>query len=119
VTVDLWDNTIRRLQLERRPDCPTCVGGHYPHLAAQMGSVAAVLCGRDAVQLRFRHTQSVDLEEMARRLASLGQVECNEYLLRFRAEGRELVLFDDGRAVVKGVADPNDARRYYSKYIGL
>ena len=47
-----------------------------------------------------------------------GDVTFNTYMLRCSVGGLELTLFADGRAIVKGTADPNKARTLYAKYIG-
>jgi adenylyltransferase/sulfurtransferase len=119
IWIDLWEDAFEFLQVRRRSDCPTCVQGRYRYLEAQEGAIVAQLCGRDAVQVRFRQAQTIDLPGLARRLRGLGVVEQNEFLLRFRAEERELVLFADGRAIIKGTTSPIEARHLYAKYIGL
>jgi adenylyltransferase/sulfurtransferase len=46
-------------------------------------------------------------------------VYVNDYLLRLEAEGCQITLFADGRAIVKGTADPAQARALYARYIGM
>lgn len=77
-----------------------------------------MLCGRDAVQLRARAGERVDLPSLAGRLRGAGEVTANEHLVRFRTGGAELVVFGDGRAIVKGVRDAAEARGLYSRYVG-
>jgi hypothetical protein len=48
----------------------------------------------------------------------LGEVFVNEYLLRFRISEMELVLFYDGRMVVRGTAEVATARSFLARYIG-
>ena len=60
----------------------------------------------------------LDLAALALRLAAVGEVSANEHLLRFSAAGAELVVFRDGRAIVKNVRDVAQARSLYSKYVG-
>jgi adenylyltransferase/sulfurtransferase len=60
----------------------------------------------------------VDLASLAGRLAAAGDVTANEYLVRFRAPDSELVVFEDGRAIVKGVKDVAQARSVYARYVG-
>ena len=38
--------------------------------------------------------------------------------MRFAAPEAELVVFRDGRAIVKGVRDTAQARSLYAKYVG-
>ena len=42
---------------------------------------------------------------MARRLAPLGEVKHNAFMLRFAAEGHDFTVFPDGRAIIKGTND--------------
>jgi len=52
------------------------------------------------------------------RLRAVGEVVANDYLVRFRSNGAELVVFGDGRAIVKGVKDAAEARSVYARYVG-
>ena len=79
---------------------------------------STVLCGRDAVQVRPPRGTHVDLPELARRFAGLGRVSANEYLVRMETGGTEMVVFEDGRAIVRGVSDAAQARTLYAKYVG-
>ncbi|HSD27867.1 MAG TPA: hypothetical protein VLL75_11235 [Vicinamibacteria bacterium] len=40
-------------------------------------------------------------------------------LVRFRTPDAELVVFADGRAIVKGTADPARARTVLARYVGV
>jgi adenylyltransferase/sulfurtransferase len=77
-----------------------------------------VLCGRDAVQVRPPRGTRVDLPQLARRLAGMGRVTSNDYLVRLDNDDGEMVVFGDGRAIVKRVSDPARARSLYAKYVG-
>ena len=81
------------------------------------------MCGRDAVQLRHRQQRGqINLGEIAERLRPHGPVVANEFMIRadIRDGGSafELTLFADGRAIVKGTAEPRVARSVYAKYVG-
>jgi molybdopterin/thiamine biosynthesis adenylyltransferase len=116
VTIDLWQGTFEVLDLRgRAPWCPACTEGRYDYLGT---SGAATLCGRDAVQIRPDVRTKLDLPALAERLARTGTVRANEYLVRFTAPEAELVVFEDGRAIVKGVAEAARARSLYAKYVG-
>jgi adenylyltransferase/sulfurtransferase len=61
---------------------------------------------------------SVSLEGLAARLSPLGEVSYNEFMLRFVVDSQEMVVFPDGRAIVKNTDDEALARGLYAKYIG-
>jgi adenylyltransferase/sulfurtransferase len=116
---DVWRNEWRRISAgARAPDCPACALGRFESLEAEAGDTAAVLCGRDAVQVSPRVAASLDLEALAARLRAAGEVKSNEYLVRLRAGGYELTVFRDARAIVRGTDDPATARSVYARYVG-
>jgi adenylyltransferase/sulfurtransferase len=116
-TVDLWAGTFDVTDFGgRAPWCPACTAGRFEY--AERSAGAAVLCGRDAVQLRAVPGVRIDLPALAGRLQNAGRVVANEYLVRFRAPGADIVVFGDGRAIVKGVKDAAEARSVYARYVG-
>jgi adenylyltransferase/sulfurtransferase len=119
VTVDLWQGIFDVMDLAgRAPSCPACTADRYDYATVGATGTATVLCGRDAVQVRPPRGARVDLQALAGRLAGVGRVVANEYLVRFEAGDGELVVFPDGRAIVKGVKDAAQARSLYAKYVG-
>lgn len=118
---DVWEMRGRAVPVARRPDCPTCGQGRFEFLEGR-GQRAVVLCGRDAVQLRFDNASDpLPLDRIAARLHAAGVVRANEHLVSFRPHGQsvELVVFRDGRAIVKGVRSESEARGLYAKYVGV
>ena len=116
---DVWQNDWRRIALGKpAPDCPTCALRRFETLEAETGELATVLCGRNAVQVSPRNGSSIDLEALARRLGSAGEVKVNPYLLRLRAGEYELTVFADARAIIRGTDDARVARSLYARYVG-
>jgi adenylyltransferase/sulfurtransferase len=77
------------------------------------------LCGRNAVQLSFPERAAVPLDELAAKLATVGSVRRNPFLVRAAVEGYELTVFPDGRAIIGGTQDIAEARSVYARYVGL
>jgi adenylyltransferase/sulfurtransferase len=119
VSVDLWQGLFEVMDLRgRAPWCPACTEGRYDYAVKGAAGASAVLCGRDAVQVRAPRGTRVDLAALAARLAPAGSVTANEHLVRFVGKDAELVVFADGRAIVKGVSDAAQARGVYARYVG-
>jgi len=116
-TVDVWEGGIRQIGgPPRDAECPTCGRRQFPYLErTELPPVS--LCGRNAVQVRDRE-RPIDLRDLAERLRPLGEVRANEYALRFLIPPYEMTVFPDGRAIVKGTADPGVARSLYARYVG-
>lgn len=117
VTVDLWTNRFLTFAVPRAADCPACVRRTFEHLTAPPGTLAAALCGRNAVQVTPHPPATVDLEAAAGRLRG-GQVVRNAYLLRYRDDEVHFTLFPDGRAIIQGTSDPDRARSIYARFVG-
>lgn len=126
LNLDLWHNELLQLDVAgayERGDCPCCKHRRFAYLDGEAGSSSAVLCGRNAVQLRHRQrADSVDLVAIASRLKAAKDVSVNEFMLRARVvDGDrpfELTVFPDGRAIIKGTDDVGVARGIYARYIG-
>jgi molybdopterin-synthase adenylyltransferase len=115
-TLDLWEGRFEVMDLRgMAPRCPGCVEGRFEDPGPP---ASAVLCGRDAVQISAPPGGRLDLVALAQRLRGAGRVAANDYLVRFDSGDAELVVFADGRAIVKGVHDTALARSLYAKYVG-
>ncbi len=119
--ISLWDNTIRQMDVSgllAAGGCATCRDGDYPWLSGQRGSHTAVLCGRNAVQLAPPQRQKLSLEQLETKLAGVGRVSRNSFLLRLEVGAHQLTVFPDGRAIIGGTDDIPTAKTLYARYIG-
>jgi len=117
IVIDVWEGTFDRFKISAHKDCPAC-HGKYEFLEGEYGLRATSLCGQDAVQVLNPEAGTISLEELAARLKRVGQVTYNEFMLRFTVDTCEMVVFPDGRAIVKNTDDESLARGLYAKYIG-
>jgi molybdopterin-synthase adenylyltransferase len=116
---DVWRNEWRKINPgPRSPECPTCGRGEFETLAASSNEFAAVLCGRDAVQISPAQSTHIDFEQLAERLRPTGEVKFNDYLLRFRTGEFEMTVFQDARSIIRGTSEIKTARSLYAKFIG-
>ncbi len=116
-TVDVWTGEIRQSSpAGRDPQCPCCQQRDFSYLNGKHRAPIS-LCGRNAVQIHER-LRPVNLEDLAARLKSFGEVRSNEFALRAQLAPYELTVFPDGRAIIKGTTDPGVARSLYARYVG-
>ncbi|MFC0271948.1 thiazole biosynthesis adenylyltransferase ThiF [Metabacillus herbersteinensis] len=122
VSFDLWKNQYSSINMERlkNDECPSCgTSPIYPYLTAEKSTKAAVLCGRDTVQLRPAEGQSITLKRIAERVKPLADSYLeNPFLLSFTVGSHRIVLFQDGRALIHGTKDIKEAKTIYHRYIG-
>ncbi len=121
VTIDLWTGRHRALDMSsalQSGNCTCCKQMRFEFLAGRGAAEATSLCGRNAVQVLPAAGAQVDLREVGNRLSGRLRVTSNAYLLKFALDDYQITLFADGRAIVKGTADPAVARSIYAKYVG-
>ena len=117
VCIDVWTESLDHLEIRTHEDCPACQG-KYEFLDGGFGMRATSLCGQDAVQVLNPKVAGLSFNELETRLKAVGAVTYNEFMLNFTVDGREMVIFPDGRAIVKNTTDESLARGLYAKYIG-
>lgn len=119
VVFDLWQRSFESLPLAgfTDPDCPACAG-RYEFLVGPPRTRTTSLCGQNSVQIWDTASTGMPLAQMAERLRTLGPVESSPHMLRFTAGEQELVVFYDGRTIIRGTRDEKLARALYAKYVG-
>ena len=124
--LDCWSGEFATVDMAdaRLADCPVCGRREFRYLSGAEATQAVALCGRNTVQIHFPPADPgrparVDFARLAERLARVGSTTWNEYLLTFQAPPFELVVFPDGRCLIKGTDDPAVAKTVYAQYIGL
>jgi hypothetical protein len=116
---DVWQNEWRKINPgPPASGCITCSLERFETLDAAAGDFAAVLCGRNAVQISPAQTTRLDFVQLAARLEATGEVKFNDYLLRFRTGEYEMTVFQDARSIISGTSEVTIARSLYAKYIG-
>lgn len=119
IFVNAWTAELKRLDVKKGASaCPACNESRYDFLEAKEGSIASRLCGKGALQIQLRSAGLIRLADLASRLRSAGQVAVNEYMLRFQVAPYEILVFPDGRVILKGTDDEALARTLCARYIG-
>ncbi len=115
--IDVWKGTFQHFKINRNENCPACQG-RYEFLKGESGLKTTSLCGQNAVQVFYPEAGDLSLKELAERLKPVAEVSYNEFMLRFTVDDHEMVVFPDGRAILRNTTDESLARGLYAKYIG-
>lgn len=124
LSVDLWSNRLRELKMPASisDQCRACAQRDFEFLEgarAVHSESAAVLCGRDAVQINSASDHQIDLEGMSMRWKDIGRVQATPFFVRlFPNERNSLTLFRDGRVVVTGTSEISEARSLCDRFVG-
>ncbi len=118
MVLDPWHNEQREIEVTKRDDCICCVKNEYDFLNAKSRDVVVALCGRDACSVTPSKSAEISFDEMEKRLAKVGKTKSGLATLTLSVDGYEIVLFKDGRALIKGTDDESKAKSLYSQYVG-
>jgi molybdopterin-synthase adenylyltransferase len=119
IDFDVWGNRFKQLKFNgRNSDCPACGHNRFEFLDGKFSTRTTQLCGQNSVQVLAPGKIALSFEALAERLRAAGKVEYNEFMLRFFADSREMMIFRDGRAIVKDTDDEIYAKTFYTKYVG-
>ncbi|WP_173917846.1 MoeB/ThiF family adenylyltransferase [Halobacillus sp. Marseille-Q1614] len=120
IVFDMWKHSYSGIAVNhaKKEDCPSCgVEATYPFMQPANQTKAAVLCGRDTVQIRPPRKMERDFNKLRENLPGTN-IEENPFLLSFKQDDYRFVFFKDGRVLVHGTKDITAARRLYHKIVG-
>ena len=115
-SIDVWRGVFSRFKIVSRPGCPAC-HGEYEFLQRRFGIRTTILCGQNSVQVMDPSADGLSLKKLATHLKPRGEVGYNKFMLRFTADNHEMVVFPDGRFILKNSLDESLARALYLKYV--
>ena len=119
MVLDGWSPDLLRIKMPRDRRCPVCAGRKREYLGGRRKQAIAAMCGGDTISLDPLRGGDIDLAGLALRLRKVGRVKVAGSVVVFETGKHRMTIFQDGRALMKGVSGPVEARSLYSKYIGL
>ncbi|MCL1989481.1 MAG: MoeB/ThiF family adenylyltransferase [Defluviitaleaceae bacterium] len=122
ISFDLWENQQSAIDVTdlKEATCLSCgTEPTYPYLTFASQTKTAVLCGRNAVQIRPGSTIQLNLSQLMATWSTQGlTVKMNPFLLQLESDDLRMVLFKDGRAMIHGTNDRAVAKKFYYRYLG-
>jgi adenylyltransferase/sulfurtransferase len=116
---DAWEAAFTQVRTGGpRAGCPACGQRDFAWLEGRLGSRAARLCGRNAIQILPRGEARPSLAAVAARIGGEWEVVVGDHMLRARRNGLTVNLFHDGRAIVDGTTDEAEARSILARVVG-
>ncbi len=118
ILIDVWKVTFDHMQIKPRENCPAC-GGRYEFLDSTFTVKTTSLCGQSrAVQVVNTKVKAIALDKLATRLErDVSNIRQNNFMLSFHADDHEIIVFPDGRAIIKNTTDESLAKLLYNKYV--
>ncbi|BDH61539.1 thiamine/molybdopterin biosynthesis protein MoeB [Lysinibacillus sp. PLM2] len=121
LAIDLWKNQFISINLKnaKNNNCLSCgVAPTYPFLQYEVNMKTTILCGRDTVQIRPSQHHDLNFDLIEKELKKRGSVERNPFLITCDIKPYRLVLFQDGRALIHGTNDVQQAKALYYSLLG-
>ncbi|WP_035724021.1 ThiF family adenylyltransferase [Gracilibacillus boraciitolerans] len=122
IAFDLWKNQQMELKVATLKDenCPSCSQAKYPNLEYQAQVKTAVLCGRNTVQIRAGTQKNFHFIQFKEHLKDLNLTNffSNPYLVSFEIDPFRIVVFKDGRTLIHGTKNPQEAKKLYYRFVG-
>jgi molybdopterin/thiamine biosynthesis adenylyltransferase len=117
--VDVWMNEQNQFGISKmkRTNCSSCGSERiYPSLNQSEETKAAVLCGRDTIQLTPGSGRTLTLDDGERVARQLHlKRKRTPYFLQMIYEGNRIVLFANGRLFFHDMHDENKAMKLYNQ----
>lgn len=108
IKIDVWENTIRKIIISKRNNCPVCLGKNDPLL--QDGQMRLVrFCSTGKYQILTKQ----DFKALETSWRKAGKVFDDGETLSFK----NILLFRDGRALIKANSE-DEAKVIYDQWIG-
>lgn len=122
LSLDIWFNLHTDIDIRtfKRIDCPSCgTNPTFPYLQQSLNTRTTMLCGRDTIQIRPVKGETLNRMEVERRLAeSSEKIVVNDFLIHALLDKeRRIVVFRDGRVLLHGITNVDEAQAMYNKYI--
>ncbi|WP_048055421.1 ThiF family adenylyltransferase [Pyrococcus sp. NA2] len=108
---------FQKIEIPRRNNCPACVLKKFEFLERRM-KIERLCDG--SIQITPPMKIEINLDELEKRLESMGiEVLKTSQFIQFEDDDTEILIFNGGRMVIRGVEDENKAKNIFSRYIGV
>ncbi|MEM0296272.1 MAG: HesA/MoeB/ThiF family protein [Zestosphaera sp.] len=118
IYVDALRNQVTKFRLVRNPSCPACSQNKLEFITSQEFIRVKRVCGSHAVQVypeKPVNINTCNVQGLSTQSPCVKVVLTTPYLLKALVEDYEVVLFNDGRAIINGLTDGELAMRIYNE----
>jgi len=120
LSIDLWRNSYENIHfasINKEKRCPVCNYHQFDYLDGRYGIAYASPYGSNGVQINPFTEMKLDIDDLSTRINEKQLISSNKYVVRFLEQDYEILLFYNGRSIVKGTTDIGIARGLIDKYL--
>src|SRR3989344_4052260 len=108
IKIDVWENTIRKMVISKKKNCPVCLGKDDPLLQEEQTKIIPFCSGK-----KYQMTTKKDFAVLKKFWEKTGEILCDGETLSFK----NILLFRDGRVLIKANSE-EEAMVIYNQWIG-
>jgi len=112
--VDPWNMEFQEIPMSKDTGCPCCGKKNYEFLKMVERPVTTSFCEGDKIQV----LPTKRGEGVAALMAERYDVPLMGDMAAISVEGVEIVVFNDGRAIITGTGSEKEAQSLYARYVG-
>jgi molybdopterin/thiamine biosynthesis adenylyltransferase len=117
-TLDRFPADVHIVNVNQDPACPACVSGLREFLRGDKYPKTFFLCGREEVTILPTPERLWNLDDVLRKWNRPEKLETTPYFVRFKDDLHEILLFKDGRVLIRGVKSVDEAQRLWGRIFG-
>jgi hypothetical protein len=114
-SMDRFPDDIQTMTVRLDSSCPACAEGRRDFLRGDRYPKAIQLCGRDEVTILPASGLSRNVHEIANQWDGPGELETTPYFVRWKDNAHQILLFEDGRVLIRGVQSVDEALRLWGR----
>ncbi|AFZ70631.1 dinucleotide-utilizing enzyme possibly involved in molybdopterin or thiamin biosynthesis [Caldisphaera lagunensis DSM 15908] len=118
--IDGRDFSIEKIKIEKNDKCPTCGFHYYEFLNKKEKRGAERICGTHAIEIRPERFLSIDFYKNVEKIKrKYDVITINKYSIRIQRNAIQIILMNNGLAIVENEDDLKKAKELYDDVIKL
>ncbi len=114
-SLEQFPSEMKAINVKQNPSCPACVENKRDFLRGDKYPQAFQLCGRNEVSIVPGTEKTPDIKQIKQQWSGPGIIETTPYFARWRDDTHDILWFDDGRVLIRGVESVDEARRLWGR----
>ncbi|MEM1560142.1 MAG: ThiF family adenylyltransferase [Ignisphaera sp.] len=110
--IDSYSLHIKRVKVLKNSRCPVCGLNIFEHLSKSDESNIRI-CGGNSVEIRPQRKVEIMLEKLKKEMFRRENIIIEDHIAYIHRDGVQMALFRDGRALIKGITDVEEAKKLY------
>lgn len=117
IEFDVWNHQLLKIDVHHamQANCPVCVHKQYKYLGQHISEPkTAILCGRNTVQVVYAKLNQHTFEHYVQKFSEKFEIMRNKYLCKVTYKSNIITFFPDGRCLIQGTDNIEEAETIIS-----